>query len=113
MRDADHHRHALVGELDGAADQVLALGEAEVSVFLGLDAGSDHHGGAAVLDHVVDLAGEAGFVDLEVGGEGGQRRNDQSRCLSKYRPRCLHGVLRTFSQQLISRRPSHCYRGSA
>ena len=81
VRDADHHRHALVGELDGAADQVLALGEAEIGVFLGLDAGGDHHGGAAVLDHVVDLAGEAGFVDLEVGGEGGQRRNDQSGCL--------------------------------
>ena len=78
VRDPDHHRHALVDEFDGAADQVLALREAEIGVFLGLDAGGDHHGGAAVLHHVVDLAGEAGFVDLEVGGERGERRNDQS-----------------------------------
>jgi hypothetical protein len=78
MRDADHHRHAAVDEFDGAADQVLALFQAEVGVFLGLDPGGDHHGGAAVLDHVIDLALQRGPIDREIGGERGQRRNDQS-----------------------------------
>src|SRR6266478_5179283 len=64
VRNADHHRHAVVGELNGAADQVLALGQTEVGVFLSLDAGGDDHGGAAILDYIVDQAGEAGFVDL-------------------------------------------------
>jgi len=76
VRDADHHRRAFVGELDGPADEVLALGEAQVGVFLGLDAGGDHHGGAAILHDVVDLPGEARFIDLEVGVERGQWRND-------------------------------------
>jgi len=76
VRDADHHRHALVREFDGAADQLLALGEAQIGVFLGLDAGGDHHGGAAILHDVVDLPGEARFIDLEVGVERGQWRND-------------------------------------
>jgi hypothetical protein len=71
VRDADHHRHALVGQFDGAADQVLALGEAEIRVFLSLDASGDHHCRAAILDDIVDLAGEARVVDLEVGGERG------------------------------------------
>ena len=46
-------------ELDRLADQGLALLEAEIGVFLGLDAGGDHHGGAAVVDDVVDLRAEA------------------------------------------------------
>ncbi len=73
MRDADHHRHAAVDELDGPPDQRLALLEAEIGVFLGLDAGGDHHGGAAVLDHVVDLARSAGSSTArsEVNGVSG------------------------------------------
>jgi hypothetical protein len=55
MRDADHDRHAAAHEFDGPVDQSLALLEAEISVFLGLYAGRDHHGGAAVVDHIVDL----------------------------------------------------------
>ena len=99
VRDADHHRHALVDEVDGAADQVLALGEAQIGVFLGLDAGGDHHGGAAILDHVVDLAGKAGFIDLEVGREGSERRNDQPWRL--HCRHCVHLCSRTTSYQKL------------
>jgi hypothetical protein len=56
VRDADHDRHAPVDEFDGAADQRLALLEAQIGVFLGLDASRHHHGGAAIFHDVVDLA---------------------------------------------------------
>ena len=78
MRHADHHRHAAVDKLDGAADEGLALFEAEIGVFLRLHAGSDHHGGAAVHDHVVDLAAQRRLVDLEIGRERRERCDHQS-----------------------------------
>jgi hypothetical protein len=78
VRDTDHDRHAAVDELDRVPDQGLALFEAEVGVFLGLDTGGDDHGGAAVADDVIDLPPKRGPVDLEIGRERRERRNDQS-----------------------------------
>ena len=79
MRDADHDRHAAVDTRDGAADQRLALFEAQISIFLRLHAGRHHHRSAAVVDDVVDLAFERALLDREVGREWRQRRDDQSR----------------------------------
>src|SRR5262249_55056985 len=100
MRDPGHDRHAGVDEVDGVANERLALLEAEIAVFLGLDSGGDHHGGATILDHVIDLAPERRPVDLEVGGERRQRRNDQSRILHPRSPwrsrrRCPRPPMRT------------------
>ena len=77
--DPNHDRRATVDRFDGMLDQSLALLEAEIGVLLGFDAGGDDHGGTAVLDHVIDLTPERGPVDLEIGREGSERRNDQSR----------------------------------
>src|SRR5262249_56247039 len=55
MRDPDHDRHAGVDEVDGVANERLALLEAEIAVFLGLDSGGDHHPGATILAHLTDL----------------------------------------------------------
>ena len=78
MRNADHDRNAAADAVDSAADQRLALVEAQISVFLRLDAGGDHHGGAAIVDDVVDLALERGLVDCQVGIERGERRDDEA-----------------------------------
>jgi hypothetical protein len=78
MRNADHHRHAAGDRVDRGADEGLALVEAEIGVFLGFDAGGDHHGGTAVGDDVVDLAAQRSVVDLEIRRERGERRDDQS-----------------------------------
>ena len=78
MGDTHHDRDAAADKLDGVLDQGLALFEAEIGVFLGFDPGGDHHGGAAVLDDVVDLTAKRGRVDLEIGREGRERRDDQS-----------------------------------
>jgi hypothetical protein len=88
VRDADHDRQAAVDIVDGGADQPLARLERQVGVFLGLDAGGNHHGGAAVAHHVVDLPPQRRLVDFEIGGERGERRNDQPRLQS----RLAHGV---------------------
>jgi hypothetical protein len=79
MGDTHHDRHAPADKIDGVLDQSLALFEAEIGVFLGFDPGGDNHGGAAVLDDVIDLTPERGLVDVEVGREGSERRDDQSR----------------------------------
>ena len=86
MRDADHHGNALVDEIDGAADEVLPLGQAQIGVFLGFDTGRDHHGGATVVDDIVDLASEPRLIDVQFGCERSERRNNQSWCL-RYRHR--------------------------
>ena len=86
MRNSHHDRHASIDALDRAADERFALLEAEVGVFLGLDAGGNHHGGAAVAHHIVDLAPQRARVDLEVGGEGSERRNDQPRYFHAVHP---------------------------
>ena len=78
MGDTHHDRDAPADKIDGVLDQGLALFEAEIGVFLGFDPGGDNHGGAAVLDDVVDLTAKRGRVDLEVGREGRERRDDQS-----------------------------------
>jgi hypothetical protein len=95
VRDTDHDRHAAVDELDRVPDQGLAMFEAEISVFLGLDAGGDDHGGAAVGDDVIDLPPQRGPVDLEIGRERRERRNDQSgvhhlECPRAKAPALLH-----------------------
>jgi hypothetical protein len=59
-------------------DERFALFEAQISVFLGLDAGRNHHGGPAVAHHVADLAPQRAFIHIEAGGERSERRNDQS-----------------------------------
>ena len=86
MRNSDHHRHASIDAGDGVADERLALFEAEISVFLGLDPGRDDHGGAAIPHHIVDLAPQRALVDIEVGGKGRERRNDQSRLFHVHPP---------------------------
>ena len=56
----------------------LRSSKLEIGVFLRLDAGGDHHGGAAVVDDVIDLALERGLVDREFGRERRQRRDDEA-----------------------------------
>ncbi len=87
MGDADHHRHTAGDEVDSAVDQGLARLEAEIGVFLRLDAGGDHHGGGAVFDHVIDLAAQRGVVDREVGREGRERGDDETGSVGGHRYR--------------------------
>ncbi len=79
MRNSDHDRDALIDAVDGVTDERFAFFEAEIGVFLGLDPGRDHHGGAAVPHHIVDLAPQRRLIDIEVGGKGSKWRNNQSR----------------------------------
>jgi hypothetical protein len=79
MRNSDHDRHAFIDAVDGVADERFAFFEAEIGVFLGLDPGRNHHGGAAVPHHIVDLAPQRGLIDIEVPSKGSEWRNNQSR----------------------------------
>jgi len=83
-----------------SADERFALFEAEISVFLGLDPGGNDHGSAAVPHHVVDLAPQRALVDVEVGGKGRERRNDQSRFFHVHHPPA------TLTRRICSRRPN-------
>jgi hypothetical protein len=96
--DSDHDRHAFVDAVDGVVDERFAFFEAEIGVFLGLDPGRDHHGGAAVPHHIVDLAPQRGLIDIEVGGKGSEWRNDQSRLFH-----VPHPPVRAFSLVLDKR----------
>ena len=81
VRNPNHDRYASIDEFDGLSDKSLSLFQAEIGVFLGLDAGRYHHRRAAVLNDVVDLAPQRRPVNLEIGGKRRQRRNDQFRRL--------------------------------
>ena len=79
MRNPDHDRNAAIDALDGPADQSFALLQAEIGIFLRFHSGGHHHGRAAVPHDVVDLASQCGLIDLQIRGERGHRRNDQTR----------------------------------
>ncbi len=80
VRDADHHGHAAVGELDGAADQVLPFFEIQMRYIPASRLRPRRSSSrAAILDDVVDLARQRGLIDREIGGKRGEWRDNQSR----------------------------------
>ena len=98
MGDTHHDRHAPADKIDGVLDQSLALFEAEIGVFLGFDPGGDNHGGAAVLDEVIDLTAKRGLSTSRSAVKGGAARRSVR----------IHHVILTPAGYPLAAGPFHC-----